>query len=103
MKVHEFKKMWEDDGAKFVEEDRRQIGKATWILFSLLEPQSTISYGRHYALILVHDYQENVVAHNLKNISTGSGKPWRPEIEMWWREHLAEGLVDPQGNPIECA
>ena len=100
MNLAEFRAMWEGDGLKFIEADRRQKDGAVWILYNVIEPESTQDYGRHYALIVVLGKHEQLICHNFKNISDRPGKPWYPQIEEWWEKHYEEGLVDEQGNPI---
>lgn len=103
MVLSEFLAMWQADGLKFTQEECRVKDTATWLLYAVEEPQSTAEYGRHYGLMVVHDSQGNIVAHNFKNIRSSDTKPWREQIYGWFEEHYAEGLIDEQGRPIPCA
>ena len=103
MTLAEFRAMWEKDrqGLRFIEEDNRQKDGCTWLLYSVVEPVSTNEYGRHYALIVVISASQQLVAHNFKNISTSqSTLPWRKQVDAWWEEHFAEGLITEDGKPI---
>jgi len=100
MNLRQFKRLWEKDGLEFIEEERRSLNGTTWILFDVVEPQSTYDYGRHYALMVVLGKRGKVIAHNFKNISSATPGPWRQQVDAWWERHLAEGLVDEQGVEI---
>lgn len=100
MNLTEFKAMWEEDGTHLVEEDRRQQAGATWILFSAEAPRMTPDYGRHYAVYVVLGTKGQIVAHNLKNLTSRDTTPWRQQVGAWWEEHVAEGLVDESGATI---
>ena len=102
MTLAEFRQLWEGDGLHFVEEERRETDGATWILFAVTEPESTQDYGRHYALFVVINQAQEILAHNLRNLSERDGRPWREQVEEWWEEHLREGLVDEKGERV-CA
>lgn len=100
MKLAEFITMWEGDDLKMVEEERRIIDGATWILYSVTEVISTYDYGRHYALILVINKDEEVFSYNFLNIRSRDPQPWRPQVQDWWERHIAEGLFNEKGEPI---
>ena len=99
MTLVEFRQMWERDGLRFIEEDRRVRADGIWVLYSVEEPSSTLDYGRHYGLIVVI-VDNQIMAHNFKNISSNDGMSWRQQVQSWWEEHLIEGLVDEKGDKI---
>ena len=98
MKLAEFRRIWAD--CNMIESDRREAHGATWILYKVTEPDSTSEYGRHYALYVALNPVGQIIAHNLKNTSSGSSKSWTEQVYEWWERHVEEGLVAPSGEPI---
>lgn len=101
MHLPEFLAMWQQDGTRLIEEDRRAgLEGTTWLLYSVEEPTMTIDYGRHYGLIVVLNTAGVIIAHNIKNISSANATPWRKQVWAWYEEHYKEPFADEQGRPI---
>lgn len=100
MNLRDFLEDWEGQGVSTIEVERRKQEGGTWILYKVTEIASTTEYGRHYALMIVANQAEEVIAHNFHNTSQHSQRPFMEQAAGWWEEHLAEGLVDPEGNRI---
>lgn len=99
-RLSEMIEAWSKEGVTLIEVTREDKDRATWILYKVTEPASTSDYGRHYALILAINKAEEVVAHNFHNTSSHGSRSFFEQCLDWWKEHLEEGLVTPEGNPI---
>lgn len=100
MKLTEMIADWHKEGVSLIEATREQKDGATWILYKVTEPASTSQYGRHYALIVTINRKDEVVAHNFHNTSSHNARGFFEQCQDWWKEHLEEGLVTPEGQRI---
>lgn len=90
LKLNDFIKMWTEDGTRLVEQERRHINGAIWILYAVYFPQSTYGYGRHMAMILKVDPEAEVILmHDLTNVS-GEVSNYRQGIDEWFERHAGK-------------
>ena len=100
MTLTEFIEQWHADGATLIEFTREKRDGATWILYKVTETERMTEYGRHYALIVAMQGDE-IIAHNFHNTSAHEYS-FFDQCGDWWKEHLEEGLINPEGRRI-CA
>lgn len=88
-KLSDFKAMWERDGTRLVEQERRVVDGCTWLLYAVYFPSSTSEYGRHMAMILKVDTKtQEILMHDLRNIQGEARGAWHQGIDQWFREHV---------------
>ena len=91
MTLRDFLRMWRSDGTKLVRESRRVVNGAIWLLYSVYFPDSTITYGRHMAMILKVDTRTRVILmHDLKNLTSEVKENYRQGIDAWFEEHVGK-------------
>ena len=89
VKLKDFIDMWQTDGTKLVEQERRNINGTIWLLYAVYYPQSTYDYGRHGAILMKVDAKTKVILlHDCRNISGEVGKNYRQGIDDWFNEHV---------------
>jgi len=91
LKLRDFLRMWRSDGTKLIRESRRVVNGATWLLYSVYFPDTTITYGRHMAMILKVDTKTRVILmHDLKNLTSEVKENYRQGIDAWFEEHAGK-------------
>jgi hypothetical protein len=91
LKLRDFLRMWRADGTKLIKESRRVVNGAVWLLYSVYFPDSTITYGRHMAMILKVDAKTRVILmHDLKNLTSEVKENYRQGIDAWFEEHVGK-------------
>ena len=89
VKLLDFIKMWEADGTKLVQQDKKNVNGHTWLLYAIYYPESTNDYGRHSAMLMKLDRKTQVILqHDCKNISGEVNKNYRQGIDEWFKEHV---------------
>ena len=89
MSLDDFISMWQEDGTKLLEQDRRVVNGSIWLLYAVYFPYSTDLYGRHMAMILKVDAITHVILkHDLKNIAGEDESNWRKTILAWFNSHV---------------
>jgi len=91
MTLTEFKTMWCSDGTKLVEQDKRVLDDKDeiWYLFAVYFPESTVEHGRHMAMILKCSNEDEIMMHDLKNIS-GTAESNRRLMDEWFERHVGK-------------
>ena len=91
MNLSQFVALWQEDGTRLVEQQRRRINGAIWLLYAVYFPQSTYEYGRHSALILkVNAKGGKILMHDFHNLSGEVDLNWRQGIDEWFEEHAGK-------------
>jgi len=91
MTLTEFKRMWQEDGTKLVQQSRKILNGSTWLLFAVYFPDSTYDYGRHMAMILKVDKTTGeILKHDLKNLSGEVEHYGKQGIDSWFKEHAGK-------------
>ena len=89
IKLKDFIDMWQVDGTKLVEQERRALNGHIWILYAVYYPESTSEYGRHGAMLMKVDSETDIILlHDCKNISGEVNKNYRQGIDDWFKEHI---------------
>lgn len=87
MTLKAFKELWEADGTRLIQHERKRLNDSDWYLYSVEFPQATNEYGRHMAMILKVDPKtEDILMHDLKN-QRGAAN-WTQEIDDWFKQHV---------------
>ena len=91
IKLKDFIDMWQEDGTKLVEQQRKSLNGHVWILYAVYFPESTYDYGRHGALLLKIDSKADVILlHDGKNISGEVNPNYRQGIDEWFLKHVGK-------------
>ena len=91
VKLRDFLRMWRSDGTKLIRESCRALNGATWLLYSVYFPDSTIAYGRHMAMILkVNTKTRVILMHDLRNLTNEVKENYRQGIDAWFEEHAGK-------------
>jgi len=91
MKLAGFLEMWTDDGTKLVEQERRNLNGAIWILYAVYFPNSTCDYGRHMAMLLKVDAKtDTILLHDLTNLTSELSSNYRQGIDEWFERHAGK-------------
>ena len=89
IKLKDFIDMWQVDGTKLVEQERRNHNGHIWILYAVYYPESTYEYGRHGAMLMKVDSKTDIILlHDCKNITGEVDKNYRQGIDEWFKEHI---------------
>ena len=91
LKLRGFLQMWRSDGTKLIRESHKIVNGATWFLYSVYFPDSTLNYGRHMAMILkVNTKTRIILMHDLKNLTDKVKENYRQGIDTWFEEHAGK-------------
>lgn len=91
VKLKDFIALWESDGTKLIEQDRRNINGHIWLLYAVYFPDSTYDYGRHSAILMKVDAKtEIILLHDCRNLSGEVNKNYRQGIDDWFNEHVGK-------------
>ena len=91
VKLNDFINMWQTDGTKLIEQERRNINGHIWILYAVYYPESTYEYGRHGAILMKVDAETEVILlHDCKNLAGEVNKNYRQGIDEWFNEHAGK-------------
>lgn len=91
MTLTEFKKLWETDGTKLVELEKRNLHDKDelWLLLAVYLPESTYDYGRHMALIIkCNAKSKEILMHDVRNLSGEVTSFSESEVSDWFERHV---------------
>ena len=91
IKLDAFLKMWAEDGTQLIEQERRDINGAVWVLYAIYFPESTYDYGRHMALLIKVDRATDIILlHDLTNLAGEVEDNYRQGIDDWFNRHVGQ-------------
>jgi len=90
MKLNEFISMWNRDGYELTKHEEICKMGINWMLLTAYSSERTEDYGRHFALTLAVDQNNEILAHDMLNMIEAMN-PTQQTIE-WFNENVSGGL-----------